>query len=192
MPGRGAGGLLERLTIQRADASARVVSSLTRSGTTATCTTLVDHGFTTGDYVTIAGADQTAYNGRVKVTVTGDTTFTYAVSGSPATPATNAMTATYYGDAQGGHVDTWRELATVWGELVPLRSSERLQLAAIQRETAYRFRLRTRTDLSATQRVLWTPRWPPGAAQKTLQIHGVLPMDDGREWTVIDCGEVAA
>mgnify|MGYP006274652575 FL=1 len=67
------------------------VSSITRSGTTATVTTSSAHGFTTGQKVVISGATQADYNGAVTVTVTGPTTFTYPVANSPATPATGTI-----------------------------------------------------------------------------------------------------
>lgn len=69
------------------------VSSITRTGSTATATTSSAHGYTTGQRVTIAGADQADYNGTFEVTVTGATTFTFSVSNSPTTPATGALTA---------------------------------------------------------------------------------------------------
>lgn len=70
------------------------VSSITRSGSTATVTTGSAHGLSTGTSVEIAGADQAAYNIVATITVTGATTFTYAVSGTPASPATGTITAT--------------------------------------------------------------------------------------------------
>lgn len=68
------------------------VSSITRSGTTATVTTATAHGFSTGDVALITGAAETEYNGEFVVTVTGGTSFTYDVAGSPATPATGTIT----------------------------------------------------------------------------------------------------
>lgn len=68
------------------------VTSITRSGSTATVTTASAHGRSTGDYVTIAGATQSQYNGTFQITVTSGSTFTYTVSGTPATPATGAKT----------------------------------------------------------------------------------------------------
>lgn len=68
------------------------VSSITRSGTTATATA-TGHGFTTGQKVVISGAAQGDYNGAFTVTVTGPNTFTYTVSGSPVTPATGTISA---------------------------------------------------------------------------------------------------
>lgn len=71
---------------------ALAISSITRSGSVATVTTTEAHGLTTGQTVTIAGADQDDYNISASVTVLTSTTFTIAVAGTPATPATGTMT----------------------------------------------------------------------------------------------------
>lgn len=68
------------------------VTSITRSGTTATVT--VDNSFTVNTYVTISGADQTEYNGTFRVQSATSTAFTITVSGSPVTPATGTITCT--------------------------------------------------------------------------------------------------
>jgi hypothetical protein len=70
----------------------KTVTSITRASTTATVTATA-HGFTSGDQVNIRGAVQTDYNGDFIVTVTDANTFTYTVSGSPATPATGTIVA---------------------------------------------------------------------------------------------------
>jgi hypothetical protein len=70
----------------------KAVTSITRASTTATVTATA-HGFTTGDQVNIRGAAETDYNGDFIVTVTDANTFTYTVSGSPATPATGTIIA---------------------------------------------------------------------------------------------------
>src|SRR3990172_2599927 len=64
------------------------ITSITRSGTTATVTTTGSTTYPTGLDVTITGAEQAEYNGSHTITVINPTTFTYVVSGSPATPAT--------------------------------------------------------------------------------------------------------
>jgi hypothetical protein len=70
----------------------KTVTSITRASTTATVTATA-HGFTSGDQVNIRGAAQSDYNGDFIVTVTDADTFTYTVSGSPATPATGTIVA---------------------------------------------------------------------------------------------------
>lgn len=68
----------------------RGITSITRSGSTATATTPTAHGMSNRQ-IAIFGADQAAYNGLVNITVTGANTFTYAVVGTPATPATGTI-----------------------------------------------------------------------------------------------------
>jgi len=65
------------------------VSSITRSGSTVTVTLSAAHGLADkGNMITISGCTQTEYNGEFAITVISTTAFTYAVSGTPATPAT--------------------------------------------------------------------------------------------------------
>ena len=63
------------------------IASITRSSTTATVTTTAAHGLISGRIIIIAGATPTEYNGEKTITVTGATTFTYPITGSPSTPA---------------------------------------------------------------------------------------------------------
>lgn len=67
-------------------------ATITRSGTTATVTATA-HGYASGSYVRIAGADQAAYNGAFAISNVTANTFDYTVSGSPTTPATGTITA---------------------------------------------------------------------------------------------------
>lgn len=72
---------------------AALSTTITRSSTTATATTASNHGYISGDIITVAGASQTDYNGDFTIVVTGLTTFTYTVANSPTTPATGTITA---------------------------------------------------------------------------------------------------
>ncbi len=69
------------------------VTSLTSAGTTATVTTLVAHGFATGNTVIISGATQPQYNGSFVITVTTATTFTYTLPAVATSPATGTLRA---------------------------------------------------------------------------------------------------
>lgn len=82
--------LLRRTQIVSSDISGRTCT-LTRAGAIVTGT-LVAHNLATGDFVTISGADQVEYNGTFTLTgaPTADT-FTYAIAGTPATPATGTI-----------------------------------------------------------------------------------------------------
>ena len=70
----------------------RSITEITRATATATANCPA-HGFTTNDQVNIRGATQTEYNGDFLITVTDANTFTYTVSGTPATPATGTIIA---------------------------------------------------------------------------------------------------
>ena len=73
------------------------VTALSRVGTLATATTSVPHNLLTGASVTIAGAptaNPPLWNGAKTITVTGPSTFTYAVTNGGPTTATGTMTAT--------------------------------------------------------------------------------------------------
>jgi len=186
------GAMHERLAVQRNDPPILTVVSITRTTTTATVTTVTAHGFVSTDYVTIAGADQSGYNGKFKVTVTGLTTFTYTVSSSLATPATGTITAIYTSNAQGGQGnDYWRTVDTIWAEMLPISANERLQLEAVQSDVIYRFRVRNRNDLTPEMRVQWTPRWPARATTQTLVINGVIQADASMAYLTLDLAAVS-
>ena len=75
--------------------STLTVSSITRSGTLVTVTTSADHGLIVDDFVTIAGAVETDYNGAQRIySVPSSTSFTYVTTATPTTPATGTITAT--------------------------------------------------------------------------------------------------
>ncbi len=85
------------LTAILAAAVAITAGSTTWSGGTVTMTTATPHGYTTGDIVTVsgfAGAGYTGYNGTFSITVTGASTFTYAVVATLTSPATGTATVT--------------------------------------------------------------------------------------------------
>jgi len=67
--------------------------TITRSGSVATVVHS-NHGFVTGDKVLIEGSDQYRYNRVQTITVTGASSYTFVVGGSPATPATGTITST--------------------------------------------------------------------------------------------------
>ncbi len=102
------------------------VSSLTRSGSTATVTTGSAHGYTTGDIVTILGASPIAYNITASITVTGTDTFTYGLNfgSTPTTPATGTIKATLgcdFSEVLSNTSDTMTFLATGYGSQYDLR-----------------------------------------------------------------------
>lgn len=66
------------------------ITAPTRSGSTVSVGFSTAHGLTTGQLVRIAGATEPEYNGTYTCTVVNSTSFTYQVSGTPTSPATNS------------------------------------------------------------------------------------------------------
>lgn len=78
-------------TYTTAGAPTQSVTSLTRSGATATATTATAHGLSANEAVTIFDAVQPEYNGTHRVTVIDATNFSFTVTGTPTTPATGTI-----------------------------------------------------------------------------------------------------
>ena len=94
-----------RVVMYRTTDTAQSVSSITRSSSTATVTTAASHGYSSNDWITIAGASESGYNGTFQITSTAATTFTYSVASlTPTTPATGTIT------ARLGYIKHWGKL----------------------------------------------------------------------------------
>lgn len=186
--GAGVGMMRERITVERPGWPSLVVT-ITRVGTVATITALVAHNWQSSDYVTVAGATPTDYNGVKQVTVTGPTTATFAIGGSVATPPTGTITATFLKDAQGSVRDSWVEVATLAAAVVPLTRQERLaQPPALMTTGFIRFGVWNRAGLNEQQRVRWTPTHPPESPEQIVQITGVVqPPSEDRRFLMLEC-----
>ncbi len=66
----------------------KAVDSITSAAGVATATVSTGHGYKVDQIVFITGCEQTAYNGEQRVTGVTASTFTFAVTGTPASPAT--------------------------------------------------------------------------------------------------------
>jgi len=98
-------------------ADAVAVSALTSVGTLATVTTSAAHGLSTNDWVEMAGATETEYNGFFKITVNTTTEFEYTMTGDPTSPATGSPTweeALIINNLNGSNASTY---AAAFGEI---------------------------------------------------------------------------
>ena len=68
----------------------KAIDTLTCVDGVATATISAGHAYRSEQVVEIAGVDQPAYNGQFRVIATTATTFTFAVTGTPVSPATSA------------------------------------------------------------------------------------------------------
>jgi hypothetical protein len=90
----------------------KTISSITFSSYIATLTTASAHGLTTGAYVSISGTTPAAFSGVFKITVTGTTTFTYALA---TTPSGNATVVGSYLNQSTASVNTLMNYTTTSG-----------------------------------------------------------------------------
>lgn len=79
-------GLLDAVLVSGFNTKA--ITTITRSGSTATAQIPAGHLYEVGQIVNISNAEQAEYNGDQKVLTVTATAFTFAVTGTPATPAT--------------------------------------------------------------------------------------------------------
>lgn len=103
--------------------NSQTLTSLTRSGTTATATKN-GHGFLVGDWVTHSGASPSGWNGSFRITSADTNTYSFTVDSGLTTPATGTITtvfspagwtraynsgnvAVYKGDDQSGQLPVW-------------------------------------------------------------------------------------
>jgi SPP1 family predicted phage head-tail adaptor len=84
-------------------------------------------------------------------------------------------------DAMGGFEESYTTFATVWGNLKPLRATERYATGMTQNTITTRLLIRYRTDITTDMRAVVDGR--------TYHIRGILPMGR-REGVVLECEEV--
>ena len=73
--------------------SLNTLTTLTSAAGVATAYIASGHPYQPGQVLVVKGAAETEYNGEVRVLTTTGTQFTYAVGGTPASPATGSITA---------------------------------------------------------------------------------------------------
>lgn len=183
----GVGAMRERIEVE-AKGWAALVVTIARVGAVATITALVAHDWQSGDYVTIAGATPSDYNGVKQVTVINSTEATFPIGSGVSTPPSGPITAMFLKDAQGTVRDSWVLVALMPAAVAPLSAQERLaQPPALMTTRFTRFLIRNVAGLNEQQRVKWTPVNPPESPEQVLQIQGVVPADDGRRFLFLEC-----
>ena len=68
----------------------KTIETLTSAAGVATANSPAGHLYWVGQVLAISGADQNEYNGEVRVVAVTTSTFTYAITGTPVSPATGA------------------------------------------------------------------------------------------------------
>lgn len=62
-------------------------------------------------------------------------------------------------DGKGGFTVTWATIATVWAKMTPHRSDEAIQAMATTGTAIYNYRIRYRTDVASSWRIIHNGRY---------------------------------
>lgn len=84
-------------------------------------------------------------------------------------------------DGQGGSSESWADFATVWAELTPVTSKERLYAQRIEAIGTHRIVIRYLDGISPTMRITFMGR--------VFQIKGIDKVDERRFWMKLDVEE---
>ena len=89
-------------------------------------------------------------------------------------------------DAAGGILATWADLATVSAKVDQLTGRELLAAQAVHAEITLEVTVRWRPELADPRTAA---RYRVRYGTRTLSIHGVIDIDDRRQYVVLQCAE---
>lgn len=89
-------------------------------------------------------------------------------------------------DAAGGILATWADLAEVSAKVEPLTGRELLAAQAVHAEITLDVIVRWRPELASPRTAA---RYRIRYGTRTLSIHGVIDIDDRRQYVVLQCAE---
>lgn len=85
-------------------------------------------------------------------------------------------------DGRGGHTETWEPVASIWADVEPLSTRDRLVAQQVQSDISHRVTGRYRSGLSGRLRVVHHGRY--------LYVVGAPINVDGRNiWLQLNCAE---
>ncbi len=148
--------------------------NLTRSGTTATVT-LTNHGYNTGDWVCISGANETDFDGWVQVTRVDANTFTYTVPSGTVTTASGNIQVRGFASNQDVTTTDYDRLG-------------RVVVASDQRGVTHKYVYDAAGRLSAD---VVTSLGPSGVVHGSVRAIGTTYDDVGRVRTVTSYSDTA-
>ncbi len=84
-------------------------------------------------------------------------------------------------DGQGGFVTTWTVFKTVWAEILPTSSNERLFAEKVEEMRTHKITIRYLEGISANMRIVYQGR--------IFQIKGIRREKEQKFWHLIDARE---
>ena len=91
-------------------------------------------------------------------------------------------------DGLGGYTRSWSTVATVWAHVTPGQGGERVIAHGLRAQSPYDVRIRYRSDVSESWRLVWATTDPYGnAINLTLDIQNVTTEGQVYVWTDLRC-----
>lgn len=117
-PTRGSGANASQyatlLARTRYEYTAVSVTSIARTSATLATATKVGHGFISNQFVRISGANESAFNGTFRITVTSSSVFTYALASDPGGNATGTLIMYEQPSVGGDSVGFWGRMECIY------------------------------------------------------------------------------
>lgn len=87
-------------------------------------------------------------------------------------------------DPEGLPIEEWRDVVTVWAEILPLRGREFFEAAAVNKERTIKVRIRFRKGLDGDLRALYKDR--------ILHIYSMIDVQEKHKMIEMMCEEVVS
>lgn len=107
------------------------------------------------------------------MTVVGNLRHRVIIQGKQTTP-----------DGMGGFVEAWQDIATVWGDVRPLRGQERYVAQQAVSEVTHKVTIRYMSGIAPGNRILFDGR--------VFDILAVINVAERNRWLELLCSEVVA
>lgn len=84
-------------------------------------------------------------------------------------------------DGEGGKIDAWTDVRTVWAGVNPIRAAERNDYDSLNEEVTHAVRFRGNIDINSTQRIKHGSRYLEVKTVENIQERDVLKVVTCRE-----------
>lgn len=85
-------------------------------------------------------------------------------------------------DEGGGYVEDWKDVATVWAAIKPMRGNERYEAQQVQSTLTHKVIMRYRAGIKPQMRILY--------GNRVFEIEAVIDVDERHRWLELLCSEV--
>lgn len=85
-------------------------------------------------------------------------------------------------DEGGGYAEDWKDVATVWAAVKPMRGNERYEAQQVQSTLTHKVTIRYRAGIKPQMRLLY--------GNRVFNIEAVIDIEERHRWLELLCSEV--